>query len=52
MIRKGFVVWEMAMTSKCFRESESGSSGRDEKHVATIMFDRLKMATGLLYTPE
>ena len=52
VIRKGFVGMGNGTTSNAFVKANQAAVEVDEKHVATIVFDRLKMATGLLYTPK
>lgn len=52
VIRKGFVGIGNGTTSNAFVKVNQAAVEVDEKHVATIVFDRLKMAEGLLYTPK
>ena len=52
VIRKGFVGMGNGTTSNAFVKVNQAAVEVDEKHVATIVFDRLKMAEGLLYTPK
>ena len=52
VIRKGFVGMGNGTTSNAFVKANQVAVEVDEKHVATIVFDQLKMATGLLYTPK
>ena len=52
VIRKGFVGMGNGTTSNAFMKVNQAAVEVDEKHVATIVFDRLKMAEGLLYTPN
>ena len=52
VVQKGFVGIGNGTTSNAFVAKNMKAVDVDEKHVATIVFDRLKMATGLLYTPK
>lgn len=52
VIRKGFVGMGNGTTSNAFVKANQVAVEVDEKHVATIVYDRLKMAEGLLYTPK
>ena len=52
VVQKGFVGIGNGTTSNAFVAKNMKAVDVDEKHVATIVFDQLKMATGLLYTPK
>ena len=52
VVQKGFVGIGNGTTSNAFVAKNMKAVDVDEKHVATIVFDRLKMAEGLLYTPK
>lgn len=52
VIRKGFVGIGNGTTSNAFVARNMGAVNVDEKHVATIDFEVLKMAVGILYPPK
>ncbi len=52
VIRKGFVGVGNGNTSNAFVAMNMQAVTVDEKHVATVNFDRLKVASGVLYTPK
>ena len=52
VIRKGFVGIGNGTTSNAFVKVNMQAVTTDEKHVATIDLDALKMASGVLYTPK
>ncbi|MCQ4873740.1 hypothetical protein [Butyricimonas paravirosa] len=49
VIRKGFVGSGRGTTSNAFVKLNQVAVEVDEKHVATIMFDQMKVASGMLY---
>ena len=52
VIRKGFVGMGNGTTSNAFVKANQVAVEVDEKHVATIDYERLKMATGVQDVPE
>lgn len=52
VIRKGFVGIGRGTTSNAFVKENLVAVETDEKHVATIMFDRVKLSKGLLNPPK
>ena len=52
VIRKGFVGMGNGTTSNAFVKANQAAVEVDEKHVATIDYERLKMATGIQDVPE
>ena len=52
VIRKGFVGVGNGTTSNAFVAINMRAVTVDEKHVATVNFDRLKVASGILYVPK
>ena len=52
VIRKGFVGMGNGTTSNAFVKANQAAVEVDEKHVATIDYERLKMATGVQDVPE
>lgn len=52
VIRKGFVGVGSGTTSNAFVAMNMQAVTVDEKHVATVDFDRLKVASGILYMPK
>lgn len=52
VIRKGFVGIGNGTTSNAFVAGNMKAVSVDEKHVATIDFELLKVAAGVLYTPK
>lgn len=52
VIRKGFVGIGKGTTSNAFVSLNQATVEVDEKHVATVSFEALKVASGILYMPK
>ena len=52
VIRKGFIGIGSGTTSKAFVSLNLGAASADESYMVKIDFDRLRMASGLMYTPK
>ena len=52
VIRKGFIGIGSGTTSNAFVSLNLGATSADESYMVTIDFARLRMASGLMYTPK
>lgn len=52
VIRKGFVGMGNGTTSNAFIKANQAAVKVDEKHMADIVFEQVKIAAGLLYPPK